>query len=104
MLTQRLFLTFSELQVRLDGVNATSRHRDAVDVAVRESTGLVSEPRQFRDDVRATQVSGLARERALRGGEPVFSCVQVRRRIGGEGGGLSDGGRQDMRESAYVDQ
>ena len=78
VLTQRPFPKFSELQVRVDGVNATSRHRDAVDVAVRESTGLVSEPRQFRDDVRATQVSGLARERALRGGEPVPGRVQVR--------------------------
>ena len=36
-LTRRLFLTFSELQVRVDGVSATSRHRDAVDAAVRES-------------------------------------------------------------------
>ena len=33
VLTQRLFLKFSELQVRVDGVGATSRHRDAVDVA-----------------------------------------------------------------------
>ena len=78
VLTQRPFPNVSELQVRVDGVGATSRHRDAVDVAVRESTGLVSEPRQFRDDVRATQVSGLARERALRGGEPVPGRVQVR--------------------------
>ena len=36
-LTQRLFLKFSELQVRVDGVSATRCHRDAVDVAVRES-------------------------------------------------------------------
>ena len=36
--TQRLFPNVSELQGRVDGVNATSRHRDAVDVAVREST------------------------------------------------------------------
>ncbi len=49
VLTQCLFLKFSELQVRVDGVGATSRRRDAVDVAVRESTGLVREPRQFRD-------------------------------------------------------
>ena len=33
VLTQRPFLHFSELQVRVDGVNATSRHRDAVDAA-----------------------------------------------------------------------
>ena len=46
--TQRLFLKFSELQVRVDGVDATSRHRDAVDVAVRESTRLVM---RFRDSV-----------------------------------------------------
>ena len=31
----------SELQGRVDGVGTTSRHRDAVDVAVRESTRLV---------------------------------------------------------------
>jgi len=51
VLTQRLFPNFSELQVRVDGVGATSRHRDAVDVAVRESTGLVREPRPCRDAV-----------------------------------------------------
>ena len=38
VLTRCLFLKFSELQVRVDGVGATSRRRDAVDVAVREST------------------------------------------------------------------
>jgi len=32
-LTQRLFLNFSELQVRVDGVNALPRRLDAVDVA-----------------------------------------------------------------------
>ena len=48
MLTQCLFLKFSELQVRVDGVDATSRHRDAVDVAVRESTRPVM---RFRDSV-----------------------------------------------------
>ena len=31
--TQCLFLKFSELQVRVDGVDETSRHRDAVDAA-----------------------------------------------------------------------
>ena len=41
VLTQRLFPNVSELQVRVDGVNAMPRHRDAVDVAVRESTRLV---------------------------------------------------------------
>jgi hypothetical protein len=48
VLTQRLFLMFSELQGRVDGVCATPRHRGAVDVAVRESLGLmrvVSRPR-----------------------------------------------------------
>ncbi len=34
VLTQCLFLNFSELQARVDGVNATRCHRDAVDVAV----------------------------------------------------------------------
>ena len=33
--TQRLFLNVSELQVRVDGVGATLRHRDAVEVPVR---------------------------------------------------------------------
>ena len=55
-MTQCLFLKFSELQVRADGVGETSRHRDAVDVAVRESTGLVREPRRCR----STQVVALA--------------------------------------------
>ena len=32
--TQRLFPNFSELQVRVDGVNAMPRRLDAVDVAV----------------------------------------------------------------------
>ena len=33
VLTQCLFPKFSELQVRVDGVDETSRHRDAVDAA-----------------------------------------------------------------------
>ena len=33
--TQCFSRNFSELEVRVDGVNATPRHRDAVDVAVR---------------------------------------------------------------------
>ena len=41
----------SGLQARVDGVGATSRHRDAVDGAVRESTRLVREPRPCRDAV-----------------------------------------------------
>ena len=36
--SQRLFPIVSELQVRVDGVNATRCHRDAVDAAAREST------------------------------------------------------------------
>ena len=51
MLTQCLFLRFSELQVRVDGVGATSRHRDAVDGAVRESTRRASARRRVRDGV-----------------------------------------------------
>ena len=43
MLSQRPFLKFSELQVRVDGVGAMFCHRDAVEVAVRESTCLVRE-------------------------------------------------------------
>ena len=57
-LTQRPFPTVSELQVRVDGVGATPRHRGAVDVAVRESTGLTRAPRQFRDGVRSAQATG----------------------------------------------
>ena len=45
------FPAFSELQLRADGVDAMPHRRDAVDVAVRESTRLVREPRQFRDAV-----------------------------------------------------
>ena len=51
VLTQCPFPTVSELQLRVDGVNATRCHRDAVDVAVRGSTRLASEPRRFRDAV-----------------------------------------------------
>ena len=45
--SQRLF----ELQGRVDGVDATHQHRDAVAVAARESTRRAREPRQFRDRV-----------------------------------------------------
>ena len=34
VLTQRLFLRFSQLELRVDGVFMISRHRDAVDVTV----------------------------------------------------------------------
>ena len=37
VLSQRLFLTFSGVEVRIDGVFVVSRHRDAVAVAARES-------------------------------------------------------------------
>ena len=43
MLTQRGFLTFSELQVRIDGVNATQCYRDALDAAARAPTRVVRE-------------------------------------------------------------
>ena len=43
-MTQRLFPKFSELQVRVDGVFMGPRHRDAVDVAVGESTCLGTLP------------------------------------------------------------
>ena len=45
------FPSISQLELRGDGVNAMPHRRDAVDVAVRESTRLVREPRQFRDAV-----------------------------------------------------
>ena len=49
VLTQCVSRNVSELQVRVDGVNVTPRHRDAVEVAVRASARLASEPLQFRD-------------------------------------------------------
>ena len=49
--TRRQFLRISQLQLCENGVNATSRHRDAVDEAVRASARRVSEPRQFRDGI-----------------------------------------------------
>ena len=47
-MTRRLF---SELQVRVDGVNAMPHRRDAVDAAVRASTRLGSAQRPCRDGV-----------------------------------------------------
>ena len=51
VLTQRLFLRFSELQLRVDGVGATSRHRDAVEAAVGRSHVAREQLWQFRDAV-----------------------------------------------------
>ena len=51
MLTQRPFPNVSELQVRIDGVGATPRHRNAVDVAVGASTRLVNEQGPCRDGI-----------------------------------------------------
>ena len=39
-LTQRLFFSVSELELRVDGVEGTQQHRDAVDEAARESTAV----------------------------------------------------------------
>ena len=50
-LTQRPFPSISQLELRVDGVDAMPHRRDAVDVAVRASTRRVREPRQFRDAV-----------------------------------------------------
>ena len=61
VLTQRLFPNFSELQVRVDGVGATLRHRDAVDVALRESTGLVRGSRRFATLSFDTTMRGTSR-------------------------------------------
>ena len=47
--TQCFSRNFSELEVRVDGVGATPRRRDAIEAAVRASTRRVSEPRRFRD-------------------------------------------------------
>ena len=49
-MTRRLF------QLRVDGVNVTFRHRDAVDEALRESTRRVRELWQFRDGINAGDV------------------------------------------------
>ena len=45
------FPNVSELQVRIDGVFMRLHRLDAIDVAIRESTRLVSERRRFRDTV-----------------------------------------------------
>ena len=71
-MTQRLFLKFSELQVRVDGVNATSRHRDAVDAAVREYTW-------FRDGVRSTQIVPILKALEDKS-RVVIACVERQRR------------------------
>ena len=44
--TQCPFPNVSELQVRVDGVDATSRHRDAIAATVRGSTRPAREPPQ----------------------------------------------------------
>ena len=51
VLTQCLFLTFSEVEVRVDGVFVVSRHRDAVFMIIRAST-------QFRDAVVPRRPTG----------------------------------------------
>ncbi len=56
MLTQREFLDVSELQVRVDGVNATRCHRDAVDAAVRASTRLANAVSRTGDRVNQQQL------------------------------------------------
>ena len=45
------FPSISQLELRVDGVNAMPRRRDAVAVITREFTRLVSAQRQFRDAV-----------------------------------------------------
>ena len=49
------FPSISQLELRVDGVHAMPRRRDAVDVAVRESTRLV---RRVSRRCRSTQVAG----------------------------------------------
>ena len=46
------------LRRHVDGVSATSRHRDAVDVAVRESTRLAREPRQLLQVSQSSDTGG----------------------------------------------
>ena len=49
------FPSISQLELRVDGVNAMRCHRDALFMIVRASTRRVSARRRFRDNVRATQ-------------------------------------------------
>ena len=63
VLTQRLFLNVSELQVRVDGVCVTERRRNAADVAVRASTRLARETRSCRDGVVYSQATSQKRKR-----------------------------------------
>ena len=52
VLTRRLFPKFSELQVRVDGVGATARHRGAVDTPVRAPRGGFALSWRFRGTSR----------------------------------------------------
>ena len=67
-LTQRPFPNVSELQLCENGVFVVSRHRGAVDAAVRASVRRASEPRQFRDCAprRRSGTTTWSRSRACR--------------------------------------
>ena len=69
----------SELQVRVDGFGATSRHRDAVDVVVGASTRLVNVFRAGRD----------AHDYRRREARELFAKAAPR--LGGVGAETSDG-------------
>ena len=93
VLTQRPFPNVSELQVRVDGVKATRFHRDAVDVAARESTRLVNVQRQFRDGVGATQVELPEEKSSLSSGATTRRASQFFR----HGSLLTDGSVDSVR-------
>jgi hypothetical protein len=104
VLTQRLFPNFSELQVRVDGVGATLRHRDAVDVAVRVygshegaaavSRRRVSTHRPTSCSARAVSFKGIER-RKVAPSRP-SRVVPLRQRMSWEG---SDSGSSASGES-----
>ena len=73
-LTQRLFPSISQLEVRVDGVNATRCHRDAVFMIMRASRGGFMLSRQFRDmNTQAFDVDG---DRTLDYDELVY-CISM---------------------------
>ena len=83
VLTQRLFPNVSELQVCVAGVSMRPRRRDAVDVAVRESTRRARESRPCRDGVRSTQEEVGPEARARPGeGRPALQGVLSHRITG----------------------
>ena len=84
VLTRRQFLRISQLQLCENGVNATSRHRDAVDEAVRASARRVSEPRRCRDGINTGPDHGETSSRGQAHDGGVLHHVQRQARDGEE--------------------